>query len=175
MTTGKWAVPGVPHTGWRCINIKDLGEREPRLKCEMCEVVAIRYVHEMQHGEYQDILYCGCVCAGHMEEDLVGAQAREKAFKASSSRREKWLARRWRYTVEYDSEGRLNNAESVKAGGFDVSVWRRRDGSGWAAKVEHRDTGRRRYSERYYETMEAAKLAAFDAMIGMAARLNRRR
>jgi hypothetical protein len=153
----------VPHNGWRCIDIKDLGEREPRLVCEMCKVVTIRYVHEMQHDDYPEILYCGCVCAGHMEEDLVGAQAREKTFKASK----KWLARRWRYTIERDSDGSLNNAECIKIDGFHVSVWQRRDSDGWAAKVEHRDTGRQRYSKLHYPTMEAAKLAAFDVMIGM--------
>jgi hypothetical protein len=108
-----------------------------------------------------------------MEEDLVGAQAREKEFKASSSGREKWLARRWRYTIEHGSDGSLNNAECVKTDGFDVSVWRRRDGAGWAAKVEHRDTGRRRHSKLHYATVEAAKLAAFDVMIGMKQRRER--
>jgi hypothetical protein len=131
----------------------------------MCEVHPIRYVHEMQHDDYPDIFYCGCVCAGHMEEDPDGARAREKDFKAANSRREKWLNRPWRYTVAYDSDGSMHNAECIKTGGFDISVWQRPDGAGWAAKVEHRDTGRRRYSERHYATMEAAKRAALDVMV----------
>jgi hypothetical protein len=34
--TGKWALPGVPHKGWTCASIDDLGE--PSHVCEMCEV-----------------------------------------------------------------------------------------------------------------------------------------
>jgi hypothetical protein len=38
--TGKWAQPGVPHRGWTCINVEDLGE--PLHTCEMCEVMVVR-------------------------------------------------------------------------------------------------------------------------------------
>lgn len=72
MTTGKWIEPGVPHKGWQCTGIEDLGE--PAATCEMCEVMPIRYVHTMAHDDYPGELGCGCICAGHMEEDPVGAQ-----------------------------------------------------------------------------------------------------
>lgn len=156
MTTGKWAEPGVPHKGWRCVGIEDLGE--PADVCEMCEVMTIRYVHAMEHPDYPEVLGCGCICAGHMEEDTVGARLREDSFKASRVRRKKWLTRRW-WTTQ-------TGADYVNAGGFHVSVWPKHDGS-FAALVEHRASGRTRYSKRRYDTMEAAKLAAFDAMVGM--------
>jgi hypothetical protein len=32
---GKWSQRGVPHKGWTCIGVEDLG-REDRAICEMC-------------------------------------------------------------------------------------------------------------------------------------------
>jgi len=167
MTISKSAAPGVPHTGWRCIDIKDLGDRKPRLVCEMCEVVTIRYVHEMQHGDHPDILYCGCVCAGQMEEDPDGARQREHLFRKRQTRRKNWLSRRWRPDWP--------RGEYIDTSGFHVSVWTNGSDGGYSARVEHLDTGRQRQSKPFYPTLDAAKLAAFDAMIDMAAPLNRPR
>ena len=86
--TGKWAEPGVPHRGWTCVNIEDLGE--PAAICEMCEVMCIRYVHTMEHPDHEP-LRVGCVCAGNMEQDLVGARQRETEFRKRQSRRSRWL------------------------------------------------------------------------------------
>ena len=66
---GKWAEPGVPHKGWSCDAVTDLGE--PLEICGMCETAEIRYVHSMSHPEYPDVLDVGCICAEHMEEDYV--------------------------------------------------------------------------------------------------------
>jgi hypothetical protein len=38
--------------------------------CEMCESQTIRYVQHMEHPDYPDVLKVGCICAGHMEENL---------------------------------------------------------------------------------------------------------
>ena len=93
--TGKWTQPGIPHKGWTCVDIEDLGS--PNHICQMCEAREVRYVHTMEHPDYAEALRVGCICAGHMEEeDLVGARAREDAFKAGRSRRARWLAREWR-------------------------------------------------------------------------------
>ena len=92
--TGKWSQPGVPHKGWTCIDIEDLGE--PSATCEMCETQEVRYVHHMQHPHYPDILGCGCVCAGHMEGDYEGARQREQVLRNANARRRKWLTRDWR-------------------------------------------------------------------------------
>jgi len=88
--TGKWTQAGVPHRGWTCVDIEDLGA--PAHVCEMCEVILVRHVHEMEHPDYPETLRVGCVCAGHMEEDLVGARRREAAFKNGRQRRARWTA-----------------------------------------------------------------------------------
>ena len=76
--TGKWTQPGVPHKGWVCVDIEDLGS--PDHICEMCEIQDVRYVHVMEHANYAETLRVGCICAGHMEENLVGARLREDAW-----------------------------------------------------------------------------------------------
>jgi hypothetical protein len=76
---GKWSQRGIPHKGWTCINIYDL--EHDRVTCEMCESAEIRYVHVMTHPQFSGELEVGCICAGHMEQDLARAEGREKEFK----------------------------------------------------------------------------------------------
>lgn len=49
--------------------------------------------------------------------------------------------------------------------GFNIVVYPK--GSIWGARVEHRASGYQRTSKLPYQTLDQAKLAAFDAMIGM--------
>jgi hypothetical protein len=72
---GRWRDPSVPKRGWICVGIEDL--RGERTTCEMCGVKAIRFVHYMNHPNYDD-LAVGCVCAGHMEQDAAAAETRER-------------------------------------------------------------------------------------------------
>ena len=88
---GKWSKQGVPKKGWICIGLEDLGE--PATECEMCENQEIRYVHQMQHPNYPDILDCGCVCAGKLEEDYAAASKRESDSKNVTIRRRPWARR----------------------------------------------------------------------------------
>jgi hypothetical protein len=110
---GKWREPGVPHKGWQCIGIEDL--EEPCHLCQMCEVQIVRYVHTMLHPDYGE-LEVGCICAGHMEQDLIGARLRETSFKQRLSRRMNWLRRRWR--VPYSGNEFINTHD-----GFNVVVF----------------------------------------------------
>ena len=153
MTIGKWARPGVPHKGWRCVDIEDAGA--PHFICEMCEAVRIRFIHLMTHQDYPDALRCGCICAGRMEGNPAAAHAREFAFKSTLARRARWLGRKWR-------RSRAGNPY-LNTGGFNVVVYR--IGGGYGARVEHRWTDWERISQRVYPTESAAKLAAFDAMV----------
>ena len=132
--TGKWTQPGVPHKGWTCVDIEDLGSLAH--VCQMCEVQDVRYGHTMEHPDYAEELRVGCVCAGHMEEDLVGARAREDTFKASRSRRARWLTRQWRTS-------RSGN-EYLNTDGFNVVVFR--VGGGWSARLSLRGKTKRAIS-----------------------------
>lgn len=153
--SGKWAQPGVPHKGWQCVDVEDLGE--PSAICEMCEAHEIRYVHHMQHPAYSDILGCGCVCAGHMENDYEGARLREKGLRNASSRRQRWLTRDWRTS--------RNGNPFLNSDGYNIVVYPA--GRGWGFRVNNRTTDKSVVSRKLLTSMDAAKLRAFDAMIWM--------
>jgi hypothetical protein len=154
--TGKWTQRGVPHKGWRCVDIEELEEQDHL--CEMCEARHVRFVHVMEHPTYRETLRVGCVCAGHMEEDPVRARKREADYKTERSRRLRWLQRTWRVSASGNEFLNTND-------GFNVVIFAK--GSIWAGRIEHRSSGYQRTSKRPYRTSDEAKLAAFDAMIGM--------
>jgi len=89
--SGKWRQRGVPHKGWTHVDTEDLDE--PSETCEMCEAVEIRYVHIMEHPDYDGPLRVGCVCAENMSGDKVGPKRRERELANAASRRRKWLTR----------------------------------------------------------------------------------
>ena len=158
--TGKWAQPGVPHGGWSCVDIEDVGEQNH--ECEMCEVMLVRYVHTMEHPDHET-LRVGCICAGNMEQDLAGARQREADFKSRLSRRARWLIRDWRMSMAGN--------DYVNCEGFNVVVYPRN--GRWSARVEHRATGVHRVSRLPYASADAAKLAALNVMLDMKRRLQR--
>ena len=79
----------VPHEGWVCEAIYDLGE--PAGICRMCGHQVIRYVHVMRHPAYPKTIGAGCVCAGKMEGNVERAKEREAAFKNRQARLETFL------------------------------------------------------------------------------------
>ena len=94
MDHGKWSQQGVPHKGWECVGMEDLGGLDGI--CEMCETTPIRYVHHMEHPDYGAVLGVGSVCAGNMEEDYAAAQERERKGQSMAGRRTRWMNGGWR-------------------------------------------------------------------------------
>lgn len=151
---GKWSSLGVPHTGWQCTGVDDLGE--PNAICEMCETQEIRYVHHMEHPDYSESIAVGCYCAARMESDRQAPRRREQALKNAANRRRHWLTRRWR--VSGKGNAYLNTD------GMNIVIFQKRPGS-WGGRIEDRSNGESISSKGQYASEEAAKLAAFDAMI----------
>ena len=147
---GKWSDAGVPHKGWHCVDIEDLGE--PQDICQMCESQEIRYVHHMEHPTYEGVLAVGCVCAGHMEGDVSAARGREASMRSRASKRTRWLVRKWR------TSGKGN--PTIKADGYRVTVYPR--AAGHAATIAAVDGDGLYHARRNYPTVNEAKLAAFD-------------
>lgn len=147
---GKWSVAGVPHKGWSCVDIEDLGS--PDSRCEMCESQDIRYVHYMQHPDYPDVLGVGCICSGHMEGDLAASREREASMKSRAAKRRRWLTRAWKRSQ--------NGNPYITADGYRVTVYRR--SGAWAATVASTDGETVIHSRRNYPSSDAAALAAFD-------------
>ena len=152
--SGKWSLSGVPHKGWRCVDIEDLGE--PDAVCEMCETQEIRYVHYMEHTDYPDILGVGCICAEHMEEDYDAPRRRERGLRNGAQRRSRWLNRRWRISAKGNS--------FLNTNGFNIVIFQKSNRS-WAGRIEDRESGEFIVSRKEYRSEDKAKLAAFDAMI----------
>jgi hypothetical protein len=157
--TGKWCVPGVPHRGWTYVDAEDLGE--PDFICEMCEGMAIRYVHTITHPEYPD-LRSGCICAGHTEGDYVAARRRAHQFRLRKARQSRWLTRHWRCSQQGN--------EFLNTDGFNVVVFQR--GNVWGARVKDTLSGVTRFSRLPYPTSDAAKLAAFRVVTDNAGKRN---
>jgi hypothetical protein len=147
---GKWSVAGVPHRGWVCVDIEDLGE--PQIECQMCESQMIRYVHHMEHQDYPEVLEVGCVCAGHMEGDLSASRAREASMRNRASKRKRWISRAWRVSARGNPY--------IASDGFRITIYPR--GGGWAAAVAAADNSKVQHSRRNFKTVSEAKLAAFD-------------
>jgi len=150
---GKWGQKGVPHKGWFCIGIEDLGKISQT--CQMCEIKKIRYVHYMEHPKYDDILEVGCNCAGRMEEDLVGAQNRDKNLKNSAQRRKNWLRRVWKISK--------SGNEYINVDGFNIVIFYKF--GKWNYIMKRISTNESEFSKRKYKTADEAKLAAFDYLI----------
>jgi hypothetical protein len=152
--SGKWDQPGVPHKGWICINVHDLGE--PSAICEMCEVQEIRYVHTLEHPDYPTALEVGCVCAEHMEGDYVGPRRREATLKNAAARRARWLTRQWKMSAKGNPY--------LNVDGINIVLFQLADGS-WSGRITNRPTQASETSRRRYASLDEAKLAAFDGMV----------
>ncbi|MEK4031514.1 hypothetical protein WOA01_00135 [Methylocystis sp. IM2] len=91
-----------------------------------------------------------------MEEDLSGAQRREKSMRSAARRRRTWPDRKaWKLS----QKGNLY----IKAEGYQVTVFRK--GTAWSAVISRPDTDFERFARRSYSTARSAQLAAFDALM----------
>jgi hypothetical protein len=154
---GKWSQAGVPHHGWACVGVEDLGE--PSQLCEMCESIEIRYVHSMEHPDYPETLGVGCICAEHMENDYINPTLREKRLRSKARRRPSWSKREW--SVSAKGNPYLNTE------GFNLTVFPSFDSKGqfWGLRVTHRASGVSQLGGRRYPSVESAKRASLDALI----------
>ncbi len=103
MVMNLWDVKGVPHRGWECESVIDVGEwagtgdEIEYEQCEMCGNERIRYVHIMKHRNYPKKLGVGCVCAEKMSGDYVNPRKEENAIKNRALRRCNFLQMPWKY------------------------------------------------------------------------------
>jgi hypothetical protein len=149
---GKWSKRGVPHRGWVCVGIENLGE--PKTVCQMCESQPIRYVHHMRHCEYPDILSVGCVCAGNMEGNIKAARKRESVMQSRAGKRKRWLTRKWRVSAKENPW--------IRTDGYRIIMRRRGAGWAWAYTISAEDYDLVLHSRTNYASLDRAKLAAFD-------------
>jgi hypothetical protein len=121
----------------------------------MCEVMIVRYVHTMEHPNYPERLDVGCICAGHMEQDVVGARKRETDFKRSLARRSRWVSSgKWRLSARGNSY--------INSDGFNIVTFQ--SGPRWSARLKHRWDTRMLTQKVVGPTEEAARIAAWEML-----------
>ena len=161
MATGLWREAGVPHKGWRCVDMEDLRADDPEAEldiCDMCRVQEIRYVHQMRHPDYPQQLAVGCVCAEKMEDDYQAPRRREAPLRSRAARRAKWLKLKWRRSARGN--------DFIKVDGYRVTVFpiTRAGKTGWGGIIVDEANDKTTRARKVHPSPDAAKLAAFDTI-----------
>lgn len=143
-----WKQPLVPHSGWTCVGVQDLGA--PVGICQMCGYQIIRYAHLMEHPNYHS-LSVGCVCAGRMEGNVAEAKRRETDFKNRQSRLASFCKRQWK-------RSRKGN-EYLEVGDHIAVLYHdTRGAGGWRYAIDNE------FGKGVYITREQAVTAMFEAL-----------
>ena len=121
----------------------------------MCEIQPIRFVHYMSHPKYPSELGVGCVCAGHMEGNYAAARDRERTVKNTYNRRRNWLTRKWKISAKGNPY--------LNTDGFNIAIFTQN--KKWAVRITNVETSETVWGRKQYETLDQAKLAAFNGMI----------
>jgi hypothetical protein len=133
--------------------------------CEMCEVQTIRFVHTMEHPDYQGTLDCGCDCAGYMEGDKKRAKERDTEVRRRASRRQKFPDRKgWKVSARDNPH--------IKVDGYHCIVARR--SNGYAVGITSPLTDEPKWGGKTYRTLREAKEGCFDATEFMRSRKHRK-
>jgi len=151
-----WDNPGIPHRGWSCIGMEDLGEFAESGEieyenCDMCGKEKIRYVHIMEHENYGTIRV-GSSCASKMEDDYVNPVQRDNECKNRATRRSNFLKRDW--------NERSNGNYTLRYKGDNLTIVKSKYDSGYG--VVFQDTYVWEYKGRTRMDLNTAKRAAFD-------------
>ena len=138
---GKWLEPDVPHSGWTCTSVKDLGESSH--VCEMCGYFLVRYVSRMTHPNYRH-LKVDFLCAGAMEGDCERARERivrkRKAARAKEEARERAAERAAKKARKVAEEARRAAEEAERKRLWDLGAPERQ--REWDAAAPEREKRR---------------------------------
>ena len=162
-----WKRDDVPHSGWHCVDVVDLGE--PVGICQMCGYQIIRYAHQMEHPDYGS-LSVGCVCAGRMEGDVEAAKRREAEFKNKQARRQRFFQREWKQSRKGNEYLKIedhvivlyrhNRSQWDSRNGYQNSQTGKNQEDGWVWKYAIDNA----FCKTAYPTRERAVAGAFDAL-----------
>ena len=147
----------LPRSGWRWVYMTDLGSANAKHVCDACGYVGLRYVHAITHDalpRFENIQKVGSYCADRLTQ-TVTASNHERSQKSLLNRRSKWLNRKWRLLMRYP-EGHYLNTKGCCVRAFKSS-------DGWRWSITHQKSQLMYFDDHDYLTLEAAKLAAFDA------------
>ena len=144
--------PEVPREDWRCMEVADLLEKHTGQKtivCEMCGEVTIRFVHIMEHDNFDEVLGVCVSCAEKMTGDEANPRRVERGIRNKSAARDEWLARHWYLSVR---DNWVVNVEGVNMGVFPVKF----QNGLWSCRIDNK------FFKGMYPSAEEAKYALFD-------------
>ena len=149
LETNLWKRADVPHEGWCCVNLIDLGS--PSGTCGMCGHQIIRYVHIMTHPDYPGSVGAGSVCAGRMEGNLDKAEKREREYINLQNRRKNFVKREWK-------KSRKGNLFLTLEGVVIIILSDKFLDGHWLYSIHNE-------MSKSFPSLEQAKLAAFDKVM----------
>ncbi|MHC5609922.1 MAG: hypothetical protein ACYTXA_02515 [Nostoc sp.] len=94
-----WDNPDFPKCEWKHVDVIDVTDGDPNAllhTCEACGREDVRYVHQLKHDLWDEIIEVGCICAGNLTGDIDEAKRLEKEARNRTSRRDRWLERNWK-------------------------------------------------------------------------------
>jgi len=140
-----WQQEGVPHKGWTCFDMVDLGMGNYE-SCGMCGNERIRFVHYMRHDEHESV-QVGCVCAEKMSGDYLNPKQRERDLRNRAKRRQTWSKQEWFVSKKGN--------DCLKFKGVIVCIYKTRDSK---FKVMVDDY----FDNAVFNSIDRAKANAFD-------------
>jgi hypothetical protein len=107
----------------------------------------------MEHPAYPDTLACGCICAGHMEENLLGAKKREDKLKSDIAKKDRFIKSKSWYI-------KPNGNHQIDKYGCKITIYQKN--GRWSGVLNSRLLGSGIFLDEYYSSIQEAKGALFD-------------
>jgi hypothetical protein len=146
--------PDVPQDDWRCMEVADLLEKHTGQKsvaCEMCGAEGIRFVHILEHDNFDEVLGVCVDCSARMTGDSVNPRKIEGDVRKKSQARDRWLAGYWYLSAR---ENWVTNVNGVNMGVFPVKF----QNGLWSCRIAEK------FFKGMYPSAEEAKYALFEEL-----------
>ena len=144
--------PEVPREDWRCMEVADLADRHgapPEILCEMCGSSRIRFVHVMEHDNFDEALGVCIDCAEKMTGDTVNPERIERQVRRKASARDAWLAGHWYLSAR---DNLVTQVDGVNMGVFPVKF----QNGMWSCRIDNK------FFKGMYPSSDEAKHALFE-------------
>jgi hypothetical protein len=151
-----WNTPGVPHKGWHMVDVIDVrADGQPVHEtdyesCTMCGNERIRYVHILEHPDFEGQMRTGIVCAEKMTNDYITHHQLERELRNRASRRLNWIKKDWRVS--------RNGNRTLIVDGNRITIFRDFHSGKYKLYVKNI------IGKKLFASLEEAKKAAFDGM-----------
>lgn len=151
-----WKQKDVPHKGWVLIDVIDVREdNQPEHEtdyesCMMCGNERIRYVHVVEHPQYEESLRVGCVCAEKMTNDYLNPRKLEQKLRNRASRKANWKNKEWKFSIKGN--------RYIKQDGHLITIFRDKKTNKYKVSIDQT------FGKKVFNTLDEAKISAFNGI-----------